>query len=74
MLNLLLIHLVSLSFAIVAFIYLFFSRKGSVIANFSIFYIKVTQSEVLLLQDYITTTGKLNNLSSVLQTVKPLQG
>ena len=44
------------------------------VANFSVFYSEVRQGEILLLQDHISTTGKLNNLSTVMQAVTPIQG
>eukprot|EP00795_Rhopilema_esculentum_P012024 gene12024-2609_t len=47
--------------------------KGSVIANFTIFYVEVRQAEILLLQDYVSTTGKLYNLSTTVKEVRPIQ-
>ena len=52
---------------------LFPCSKGSVAVNFTVYYVKVADSEVLLLQDYITTTGKMYNLSTVLQEAKPME-
>ena len=53
---------------------LFSSRRGSVIANFTVYYVQVSQGEVLLLQDFIDTTGKMYNLSTIVQEVKPTKG
>ena len=55
------------------YVFLFF-RQGSVIVNFTVFYVEVKQGEILLLQDYVTTTGKLYNLSTIFQDVKPVKG
>ena len=52
----------------------FSCSQGSVVVNFTVYYVKVADSEVLLLQDYITTTGKMYNLSTVFQEAKPMEG
>ena len=49
-------------------------REGSVIVNFTVFYAEVKQGEILYLQDYIATTGKMYNLSTIVKDVTPVRG
>jgi len=48
-------------------------REGSVIVNFTVFYAEVKKGEILYLQDYIATTGKMYNLSTIVKDINPVR-